>query len=216
MKKKKRLHFHLQRFCFLVTFSRLYKELKSWSRVACVLSTVSLWYWGSGSQAIWISAVPRRSERLRLRRLDFLFGLCAALLAGEGVGGGGWGGERDKAHYTHTEGSDGSSVFELVFTAVEKKSYLDTSWPCDLLYYATSQTHTKKNYLANTKRVGELFCLAHREQLHVEEGFGDELLVSSAVSSQDFVCVRIGADDGHGLVTIPLELACNQLGSTWC
>lgn len=56
--------------------------------------------------------------------------------------------------------------------------------------------------------------MAYREQLHVEEGSGDELLVSPAVSSHDFVCVHIGADDGHGLVTIPLKLACNQLGST--
>lgn len=152
MKKKKRLH--LQRgftSCgfvgfFLVTLSRLYKELKSWSRPACVLSTVSLWYWRSGSQAIWISAVPRRSERLRLGRLDFLFGLCAALLVGEGVGGGGWGGERDKAHYTHTEGSDGSSVWTGIYSGGKK--FLDTSWPCVIFCITLRvnhfKTHTKK------------------------------------------------------------------------
>lgn len=56
-------------------------------------------------------------------------------------------------------------------------------------------------------------CCAY-QRLHVEEGFGDELLVPSVVSGHDFVPAHFSADDGDGLVTIPLELACNQFGST--
>lgn len=116
-------------------------------------------------------------------------------------------------------------LFEPVFTVVEKSSWT----PCDLMIFCITlrvdrfKTHTKKTLLQtlNARRQTlsgpsgspRALCLAHREQLHVEEGFGDELLVSSAVLSHDSVCVLVGADDGHNLVTIPLILACNQLGS---
>lgn len=46
---------------------------------------------------------------------------------------------------------------------------------------------------------------SYRQQRHV--GFGDELLVSSAVSRQNSVSIRVSTNYGYDLVTIPRKLA---------